>query len=98
MAAVLHHARLAPHVLLYLLQEGSRENLRPEQGDDKAALLPEAVGRRQHRGVLAAMTDQRFRVTMPTRPGRVAAPEVHRYNRMMLASPPDSSASGQGRP
>ena len=98
MAAVLLYTRLAPHVSLCLLQEGSKENLSPEQGDDKATLLPEAAGRRQHRGVLAAVTDQRFKVTMPTRPGRVAAPEVHRYNRMVLASPPDSSASGQGRP
>ena len=98
MAAMLHYMVLAPHVLVCLSQEGSKENLSPGQGDGKARLLPEAGSRRQHKRMLAAVTDQRFRVTMPTRPGRVAAPEVHRYDRMILASPPDSSASGQGRP
>ncbi len=79
------------------MQNETKENLSPDQGGNKARLLPEAGSRGQHRGVLAAVTDQRFVVTLPIQSGRIAAPEVRKYNRMSLASPPESSASGQGR-
>lgn len=67
-----------------MLQEVSDEDgpAAPEtqQVQQQAAKRPQKVSA----GMLAAVTDQRFRVTMPSRPGRIAAPEVHRYDRILL--------------
>ena len=66
--------------------------------DETKGPMPEArqdehgASRRQQ-GVLAAVTDQRFVVTRPARPGRIALPEFHRYDRMM--SPPSSTVPDQ---
>ena len=49
--------------------------------------------KRPHKGVLTAVTDQRFVIAAPARPGRVA--EVYRYDRM--ASPVSDRMSSQQR-
>ncbi len=63
------------------------------KGPMPAARQDDHVASRRQLGVLAAVTDQRFVVTRPARPGRIAVPEIQRYNRMM--SPPLSAVPDQ---